>query len=72
MKAKDRPFTMFAARTALGPVAAKRLEEGKCPMCGSDDKNFRDAVSKKEHAITGICQPCQDKVFADPADSHGD
>jgi hypothetical protein len=68
MSAKDRPFTMFAARTALGQTAVNRLKQGACPMCGSTDKTFKNKVSTREHGITGLCQTCQDKVFAPPPD----
>jgi hypothetical protein len=33
--------------------------------CGKPVGEFRDALSRKEHAISGLCQACQDKVFSD-------
>jgi hypothetical protein len=42
----------------------------KCPFCGKDiDMNgFRDELSKKEYGISGLCQNCQDDIFALPED----
>ena len=34
-----------------------------CVTCGVEVKGFRDALSKKEYIISGLCQVCQDKVF---------
>lgn len=31
--------------------------------CGGDASSFRDALSKKEFTISGLCQACQDKIF---------
>jgi len=38
-----------------------------CATCGSktgDTSDFRDALSKKEYSISGMCQECQDSVFS--------
>ena len=44
------------------------VSQGKCPMCNSvvlfDE--FTDALSEREYQISGLCQSCQDKIFADP------
>jgi len=37
-----------------------------CPFCGKKidvTKEFRDSLSRREYAISGLCQDCQDKVF---------
>jgi len=31
--------------------------------CGKPAIEFRNEISKKEFAISGLCQQCQDKVF---------
>ena len=43
----------------------KAVEAGNCPFCGKaiDIKTFRNALSKKEYLISGICQSCQDDMF---------
>lgn len=44
---------------------AEALERGDCPTCGKkiDATSFKDAGSKKEFEISGMCQECQDKTF---------
>ena len=43
------------------------IKEGKCLTCdeaqGLIATSFRDDVSRKEYAISGMCQSCQDDVF---------
>lgn len=34
-----------------------------CVMCGSRAKEFRDDLSRREFAISGMCQKCQDETF---------
>lgn len=35
------------------------------PMgCGGPAERFRDDLSRKEYTISGLCQYCQDEVFA--------
>jgi hypothetical protein len=31
--------------------------------CAEPNVEFRDALSKREYEISGICQTCQDSVF---------
>lgn len=37
----------------------------QCVMCGAacPQNSFRDEISRKEYAISGMCQQCQDKIF---------
>jgi hypothetical protein len=34
--------------------------------CGGTATTFRDALSRKEFGISGLCQACQDSVFGAP------
>lgn len=34
-----------------------------CVMCGGEASEFKDDASKKEYAISGMCQGCQDRFF---------
>ena len=43
-----------------------RVERGLCPLCMQVIGEFRDALSKKEYSISGLCQSCQDDVFGAP------
>ena len=47
----------------LFPNFTAKIAEGKCPFCGKEPGEFRDALSKKEYGISGLCQACQDKTF---------
>jgi hypothetical protein len=47
------------------------IEEDMClppPLgCGKPATEFRDEVSRREYAITGMCQKCQDRIFGQEA-----
>ena len=49
----------------LFPEKVKLVQESKCVACKQPikEEDFRDALSKKEYTISGMCQKCQDKVF---------
>ena len=42
------------------------IDNGLCPMCGSDKlryDDFKDSLSWKEFKISHLCQLCQDSIF---------
>ena len=43
----------------------KAVERGVCPLCKCKvyKNEFRDAISRKEFEISGLCQSCQDDIF---------
>ena len=44
--------------------AVEAVEKGLCPCCGGVvNHNFRDAASRREFEISGLCQVCQDAVY---------
>jgi hypothetical protein len=46
------------------PTAIRNNECVWCKVKFEDvDTHFRDALSKKEYNISGMCQSCQDKTF---------
>lgn len=55
----------WGAIVAFGPQAAKRLDRGECPRCGRVPKGFHSEISAREYGISGLCQNCQDVIFAD-------
>lgn len=56
----------------FGIDRVKCIQENKCTCCKVDiDVNeFRDILSAKEYAISGMCQECQDKTFIDPGEEY--
>ena len=47
--------SMFGRTTAI--------ENEMCVSCKEDIRDFRDDLSKREYAISGLCQQCQDGVL---------
>ena len=60
----DKPDTNKPAFQVF-PEKADRILFGVCVTCPNsiEEKHFRDALSKKEYGISGMCQDCQDSVF---------
>jgi len=51
---------------AINPSGRGRvdsIEQNICSWCGKSATEFKDALSRKEYAISGFCQECQDKTF---------
>lgn len=40
-----------------------QIRNDKCVFCKRSALSFRDALSRKEYSISGLCQDCQDEVF---------
>ena len=40
---------------------------GLCPICSKQivESDFHDQLSKQEYSISGMCQGCQDAMFAE-------
>ena len=70
----DKPMSnktpeMRNAIEGMFPGTKAKIDAGKCPTCGEPAGSFRDDISRKEFAISGMCQECQDSVFGgDPTD----
>lgn len=49
----------------ISPEFLDRVNRKICPICEEKirEEDFRDALSKKEYSISGLCQECQDEVF---------
>jgi len=39
------------------------IRSNVCVFCKKDATEFRDALSRREYSISGLCQDCQDEVF---------
>ncbi len=51
----------------LGPGPGRRdsIKSGICAVCKRPATRFTDTLSKREYAISGLCQECQDGFFED-------
>jgi uncharacterized protein with PIN domain len=47
------------------PQEMQRRKENRCPFCNKEIQKaeFRDEASIREHAMSGLCQKCQDETF---------
>jgi len=55
-------MTMFAT----GRTLVDCISHGFCTVCGGRVEGFKDALSEGEYKLSGLCQECQDKCFAEP------
>ncbi len=58
---RNRRFTQIASELIGGH---NYLGAGRCPTCGGEIVGFKDELSLKEFAISGMCQSCQDGIFS--------
>lgn len=52
---------------AVMAPSGKDPRQGFCALCGKEvdpTTDFKDDCSRKEWTISGMCQDCQDKLFA--------
>ena len=54
---------MRAAIEGLFPGTLAAIEAKQCPFCKKAVGEFRNALSKREYEISGLCQSCQDDFF---------
>lgn len=55
-------------RRAVAEAFFGKTEEGCCVSCKNKVSEFKDELSLKEFAISGLCQTCQDAVFGGEED----
>ncbi len=53
---------------AMMPELADRIIRGECTYCANPLTPFTDELSKKEYSVSGMCQSCQDRIYADCAE----
>ncbi len=65
MGIKDDPVKRKLLISAGMGDMVKKAMFGICPLCNTPAsiEDCRDELSRKEFAIAGICQKCQDEVF---------
>lgn len=49
--------------TLFGRARSVAIAGNGCVRCGKSATEFKDARSKKEFDISGLCQTCQDLIF---------
>ena len=62
---KSNPIDSMLS-SLFGVDRVKTISEGYCVSCDTQDikaTSFTDDLSRKEYAISGLCQSCQDDVF---------
>jgi hypothetical protein len=52
----------FASKI-FGKGRTDSILKDQCVTCANLADEFRDALSRKEFSISGMCQVCQDSVF---------
>lgn len=67
----DEALDLFSS-ACWGRNRSTSIVNDICVICGSAAKDFRDALSRKEYTISGMCQRCQDITFTEPADDDDD
>ena len=75
---KSNPINSMLS-SIFGQDRVQTITEGYCMTCektGIIATSFRDDISRKEYAISGLCQSCQDDVFGvsddEPEDPYTD
>ncbi len=58
-----RKFVDEASKDLFGRSRTESITTEICVTCGKEVKGFRDGLLRKEYAISGMCQECQDSVF---------
>lgn len=58
-------FADTFAKAVFGRTRSEALASQTCVMCGKAASEFRDEESRREYAISGICQECQDTLFSE-------
>lgn len=73
MQPSQKTAEMSALLNALsvrvfGREREESIQNNVCVTCGATATYFKDALSRKEFSISGMCQVCQDGVFGPPED----
>jgi len=50
-------------KTLTGRTRTDSIKADICAWCGGPASEFKDNLSRREYAISGLCQKCQDKMF---------
>ena len=56
-------FIDLNAHKMFGHTRTGSIHNDTCVICGGNASTFEDDLSRKEYAISGMCQECQNKTF---------
>lgn len=64
---RDTAATSFGQKPIglICPENADKMREGICVSCGEPATEFRVEWNRREWAISGLCQVCQDSIFGE-------
>jgi hypothetical protein len=60
-----RKFLDNLSKDIYGRSSSESIQEDTCVKCGESALYFTDELSRREFAISGLCQKCQDIIFVD-------
>jgi len=63
MKELENVVDAMSIRAFGEPGYTESLRKRFCVMCKNPVTQFKDDLSIKEYAISGLCQTCQDSFF---------
>ncbi len=63
---KKAPEIESFINSTFGVNRRVSIKSDTCVSCNHEAKEFKDALSRKEFTISGLCQKCQDSVFGAP------
>jgi hypothetical protein len=66
---ENKTEEMKDAIEAVFPGTREAILQNKCPICKANIGSFRDAISRQEYVISGMCQACQDQVWGTGANN---
>lgn len=56
------------SESAFGMPSSEAIHKDICVICKGPATEFKDDISAAEYRISGLCQKCQDWMFAPPGD----
>ncbi len=61
---KSEPIEQLLT-SVFGVDRRKSIRSDVCTFCKKPAVNFKDELSRREFAISGLCQECQDETFSE-------
>lgn len=58
-------FVNDVASSLFGTTLKEAFAAKVCVSCGKPAVDFKDALSRREYGLSGLCGPCQDETFGE-------